>query len=132
MAEVLYELLKIERDQGFVLDDQNIGRDLRGEFAAGVLDKMLQRLPIDAEYVRGVLLGKGFDGNKEEGLAGFRANLTQMPFRRRRIGGWVRCFVDGDRIPDGGEETKQLDARGLAGVEDARLFDQRLQGGRDI
>ena len=45
MAEIGDEALEVERDQRLVLDDDDVGRDLAGDLAAGLVDQPLQLAP---------------------------------------------------------------------------------------
>ena len=82
MAEAFHQSLEIERDEGLVLDDQHVGGDLGGEFAAGFLDQFAQLRRIDIQHLGGVVFRQPFKRDQQEGLARLRRNLGEMALDR--------------------------------------------------
>ena len=68
----LYKSFEIERDERFILNDQNIGCDLGRKFATGFLDKFAQLRCIDIQDLGSVILGQPFKSNQEKGLTWLR------------------------------------------------------------
>ena len=85
MAEIFDHGLKFERNQCFVLNDQDIRGDLRRKLAARLFDELAQGGCIDVENSRGVLLGKSFNRDEKKCLARPGRDLTKVAFRRRGV-----------------------------------------------
>ena len=128
----LYKSFEIERDERFILNDQNIGCDLGRQFATGLLDKFAQFRCIDIQDLGSVILGQPFKSNQEKGLTWLRRNLGQMALDGLAPTIARRLAVQGDRIPDLCEEPIESDPGGKCGVQDLRVLHQRLQGRRDV
>ena len=82
VAEAFNQRLDIHRDEGLVLDNENVGRDLGGKLATGFLDQAPQRRQVALQNLRRVIFRKAFQGHQQERLAGPRRDLRQMLFRR--------------------------------------------------
>ena len=81
VAEALDHLLDVHGDQRLVLDDEDVGRHLARDLAAGLAQQVGELARSDIEDLGGLLVGEAFDGDQQEGLA--------RP-RRQRARGWPR------------------------------------------
>ena len=75
--------LDVHGNERLVLDDEDIGGDFGGEFAAGLFDQAAQRRQVAVEHFGRVLLGKSFERHQQEGLPGPRRDLGQVLLRRQ-------------------------------------------------
>src|SRR6185312_14530606 len=126
MAQAFHQTLEVERDEGFVLDDQYIGGNLLGEFATCILDQLAQCRDVDAQYPGSIVFREPFERHQQERLAGPRCNLGQMPFHCRAgpgTGGGD-LLVEADRIPDLREQLIERDPGRGSSLENARILDQ--------
>ena len=82
VAETLHQSFEIERDERFVLNDQNVGGDLGCKFATGFLDKFAQLRCIDIQDLGGVVFRQPLKGDQEKGLTRLRRDLRQMALDR--------------------------------------------------
>ena len=110
MAEALDQAFQLHRDEGFVLDDQDVGRDLGGELAAGFLDQRAQRHHVDVEDARRVRLGEAFERDQQECLPRQRRDAGELALAGQRRPPGVGRAVERDRIPDLGEQPVERDA----------------------
>ena len=79
--------LEVHRDEGLVLDDEDIGRDFGGQFAAGFLDQRAERRDVVIQHSRRILLGEAFQRDQQEGLARPRGQLGKPHVGRHvRVG----------------------------------------------
>ena len=76
VAEAFDQRLEVHRDEGLVLDDQDVGRDLGRELAAGFLDQRAQGRHVHLENPGRVLLGKALQRDQQEGLARLGVRLA--------------------------------------------------------
>ncbi len=83
VAEAFDQRLDVHGDEGLVLDDEDVGGDLGGEFAAGFLDQTAQRRQVAVENFGRFLLGEAFERHQQEGLAGPRRDLGQVLLGRQ-------------------------------------------------
>ena len=133
MAQAFDQALQIHRDEGFVLDDKDIGGDLSRQLTAGFLDQGPQRGHLDAEDVRGVLLGEALKRDQQKGLAGLRRDLAKpLLDRLLRAGGRIGALVDPHRIPDFREQLVEGGPWPAGSTKNAGILNQRLKGGRHI
>ena len=103
VAEPFHQTLEVERDEGFVFDDQHVGGDFGGEFAAGILDQFAQLRHVDIQHLGGVVFRKPFQRHQQKGLARHRRDLREMPFDRLVGRNAARLAVERDRIPNLGK-----------------------------
>src|SRR5271157_1953888 len=88
VAQALNERLDIHGDEGFVLDDQDVGRDLGRELPPGFFDQTAQSGQIAVQNLRSVLLRKALERDQQESLARTRRDLRKVLFGRKiRYGG---------------------------------------------
>ena len=80
VTEGFHQTLQVEGDEGLVLDDQDVGGDLLGQFAAGLFHQATHRLHVEPQDMGGILLGKTFQRDQQEGLA--RPAGSDCPSRR--------------------------------------------------
>ncbi len=132
VTEILHQAFEIHRDEGLVLDDQHVGGDLGGHFAAGGIGQLAGFGHIDAENPGHFLFGKTFQRQQQKGLPRQRRDVRQPPFRRHRQGGDVGIVVERNRIPDFREQPEQAGARAVLLVEQGRVLQQGFQHGPDI
>ena len=69
MAKALDNAFEIHGDHRLVLDDEHVGRDLRGDLAAGEVDQLVDFGHVHIEDLRGLGGRETFHGAKQKGLA---------------------------------------------------------------
>ena len=70
VAQLFDQILKVESDQGLILDDQHFGADLRRDFPPGLIDQ-IARLRLRAFERLGDFLDlEGFDRAEKKGDPG--------------------------------------------------------------
>ena len=131
MAEALHQRFEIHGDEGLVLDDQDVGRDLGGQLAARFLDQRAQGGHVDVENAGSVVLGEALERHQQERLTGLRRDVGE-PLSAGRSARRGRGAVDRDRIPDLCEQTVERDPRTTLIIDNRRILDQGLQGGAHV
>ena len=61
MTKPFHQRLELHRDEGVILDDQNVGGDLGRKLAARVLDQSAQLRHVDVEHASRIRLGEAFE-----------------------------------------------------------------------
>ncbi len=84
MAEAFDQAFEVHRDEGLVLDDQDVGGDLGGELAAGFFDQRAKRHHVDIENARGLALGKALERDQQERLPRHRRDAGKLAFAGQR------------------------------------------------
>jgi len=116
VAEAFHQPLVIERDECLVLDDQNVGGGLVGEFTTGLLHQLAQGLNVDIQHLGGVVFRKAFQRDQQKCLPWHGRDLRKMTFDRLVHIAARRFSVQRDRIPDLREELIQSDPGRGAGI----------------
>ena len=80
MAERCHQARQIERDERLILDDHDVGRELAGDLATGLVDQVLQLGVIDGENQCGFLRRELLYSNQQEGLPRLRRECAQIAF----------------------------------------------------
>ena len=132
VAEIAHEALEIHRDEGLVLDDQDVGGDLGGHLAARGIGELAGFGNVDAEDVGHLLLRKAFQRQQEESLARQRGNIGETALRRHRQRRHLGIVVERNRIPDLREQPEQAGPGAMLAIQQRGVLKQGLQHGRDI
>ncbi len=84
MAQILDQALQIHRDEGLILDDQHVGRDLGGQFATRLIGEPAGLGNIRAQNEAYFFLRKALKREQEEGLPRQRRDIREPAFGRHR------------------------------------------------
>ena len=132
VAEVLDETLEVHRDEGLVLDDQDVGGDFRRHLAAGGIRQLAGLGDVGIENERHFLLGEAFEREQQERLPRQRRDVRQPALRRQRQRRDFGIVVERNRVPDLGEQLEQPGARAMPFVQQRAILQQGLQHGGHI
>ncbi len=91
VAEIFHQALEVHRDKRLVLDDQHVGGDLGGHFAAGGIGEFSGLGDVGAEDVGDFLLGKTLQRQQQERLAGQRRYVGESRAPTASAGWRYRC-----------------------------------------
>ena len=86
MAEVGHQLLEVEGDQRLVLDDDDVGRHLLGDLAAGFVDQPCSSSGADVHYGCRILRRELLDSDEQEGLSGLGRQQVEVALHRVQSG----------------------------------------------
>jgi hypothetical protein len=100
MAETLDQRLQIHRDEGLVLDDQHVGRDLGCKFAARFLDQRAQRRDVHVENLAASSSEKPSSATSRNGLPRLRRQAREAGVGRHVVGHGRALGIQPDRAPD--------------------------------
>ena len=82
MTQAFQDALQIQRDERFVLDDENVGRDLPADLGAGFLQQFVDAPLGHFQNAGGLRVAEAFDGDQQESLPAFRRQRGQRAGRR--------------------------------------------------
>ncbi len=82
VAKAFHQSFEIERDEGFILYNENVSGDLSCELAAGFLDKIAQGRSVNIQNLGSIIFGQAFESDQQEGLARFWRDLSEMTLNR--------------------------------------------------
>ena len=132
---LLDEVLKIERDERLVLDDQDIGPDLVGNLLAGGVDETCRLLDRAVERARDFLGIKSFERTEEKGNARPQCNRLEVTMRALFVAGErrrIHMVIDGHRPPDLEEQAVERRLWISAFRKFGGIGDNGLQRGENI
>ena len=136
VAEAFHDLAQVERNDGFVLDDHDVGRHLFGDGVSRLFNQHLYLIKVAVENDRHFFRRETLDRAEQHGFAGQRREAGQTLLRHGdpgRITRRRRRFqVDGDRLPPAAEQPVQRNARFGMYFQARRLLHHRFQHGGDI
>jgi hypothetical protein len=66
MTKPFHQRLELHRDEGVILDDQNVGGDLGRKLAARVLDQSAQLRHVDVEHASRIRLREAFERDQKK------------------------------------------------------------------
>ncbi|MNT02699.1 hypothetical protein D3C72_1372050 [compost metagenome] len=130
MAQFLDQAFNVSRDDGLVLDDQNVGGQFGVDVGLGFGDQTLDRPRIDAENLGGFRGREPLQGRQQEGLS--RARRDPHQAARGVVADAVHAAavlkLGAGRGPDGVEDVIESNARRHVRRQLALAGRQRLQG----
>jgi hypothetical protein len=132
MAQILDQALEVHGDQGLVLDDEDVGRDLGRQLAPGLLDEVAHPGSVGVEDFRGLVLREAFERHQEEGLARQPGDVGEAPLDRQLGVAGLARVVQIDGIPNLGEDPVKCDPWARRGLEGAAVGQDRLERRRHI
>src|SRR5262249_23050461 len=100
MTEAFHQLFQVERDEGLILDNERVGGDLGRELSTGLLYEPAQPGLVDAQNLRGFVLGEPLHGYQKKCLAGTRGDVAKPALDWQRGTDRLARAIDGQRVPD--------------------------------
>ncbi len=135
MAEFAHQRLDVGGDHRLVLDDQDIGRQLRVDFGLGFADQLLDLVEGGVEDLGRLTGSETFQGGEQERLARTGRNAHQPVGRIVGLAGTIvlaALELGAGGAPDGVEHMIERDPRREAVVEGLLAGRQGLQGHADV
>ena len=96
MAEAFHQGFEIHGDERLVLDDQDFGRHVGGEFPARLVDQITHLVHVHIEDHAGIFLGEAFEAGEQERLPGQRGDLAEPNLGRQVVLHLIAVTVDGE------------------------------------
>ncbi|MND84511.1 hypothetical protein D3C80_764030 [compost metagenome] len=111
VAQLPHQAFDVGRDDGLVLDDQDVGGQFRVDVGLGLGDQTLDRARVDGQDLGGLGRGEAFQSGEQEGLARARRDAHQAVGGVVALGRAAVLELGAGGRPDGVEDVIQGDAR---------------------
>ena len=127
VAKALDDAFEVHGDHRLVLDNEHVGRNLRGDFAASNIDQRVNLGHVAVENLPRLGGGKAFHRAEQKSLARNRRYRLELAVDRRcGAGRHLGLEIDADRIPQAEKGAIERDPRIERIVEERRILDQHF------